>query len=536
MDLAIFNDVLMAQAGLDPQAIGHAVIKAAVLKRMESTGCRDENSYLGKLQSDRREMESLAIALTVPDTWFLRERESFAWLKIYLKAEWLPRHGGQTLRILSIPCCTGEEPYSIAMTLLGMGLPKGRFVIDAFDINPEFLDKARRLEYTGNSFRGECASFRQKYFTAEGARWRLRPDVAEAVRFEQGNLLTASHLLRKHKYPVIFCRNLLIYMHAAARKQALKILDQCLEPDGLLFTGHSEIISQPTYRPVEHPLAFAYRRVPAVPAGKTTPAPEKSPGPGTPPPAASRLERARAAKPPAGLQLPRKTTARLAGQPAVAARTSTGCWGRIGTAGDRSCADLKKALHCRNCDVFTAAARKVFDQKPPAGYREELARTLAAQEAPRPEKEMSIIIFRIGPQWMALPSRILKGISSPQPVHGIPHRGGVFKGLVNIEGELHLSFDMERLLGVCAHPGPAAASARVFARLITLNSNGQDWSFSSDEIMKIVRVDCAALLPAAPQAAPDGAMYARGSFACDGKDVILLDEELLASSLRRCLK
>ncbi|MCX5797421.1 MAG: chemotaxis protein CheW [Elusimicrobia bacterium] len=523
MDLAIFNDVLMSRAGFDPDAIGPAVIRAAVARRMLSCGCRDERAYLLKLQSDLREMEALILALTVPETWFFRERESFVWLKTYLETEWLPRRGGQALRILSLPCCTGEEPYSISMTLLDMGWRVDRFVIDALDINPDFLEKARGLEYEENSFRGECAELRRKHFIPQGARCRLRPEVATPVRFERGNLLEAGPLLHQPKYHIIFCRNLLIYMTALARKRALETLDRCLEPDGLLFTGHAEAISSPNYRPVDHPLAFAYRRAPAAVRKSVRPAPA---GPPIPPAAPLLPRRLRAAKPPP----PRPRPLRV---PAPAARTSAGCWGRVGSGGDRSCAELKKALHCRNCETFTAAARAVFDQPPPPGYRDELAGVLAAREAPRPEHETSILVFRVKGSWLALPSRGFKGVYGPQPVHAVPHRKGVLKGLVNIEGELHLHFDMAELLGLSGGAAAAPAAARVFPRLLVFRRDGQDWTFAADEVLRIASLDSAEVRPAA---APEGRAYAAGSFALDGKEVVLLDEELLAGSLRRGLR
>jgi chemotaxis signal transduction protein len=116
-------------------------------------------------------------------------------------------------------------------------------------------------------------------------------------------------------------------------------------------------------------------------------------------------------------------------------------------------------------------------------------------------------------------------------VHAIPHRKGVLQGVVNVEGELLLQFDMGGLLGL---RGGASAPARVFPRLLVLRRDGQDWAFAVDEVHKIMSLDRAALRPAAPQAEADGRAYAEGSFDCDGRPVALLDEELLAGGLRRC--
>jgi chemotaxis protein methyltransferase WspC len=142
------------------------------------------------------------------------------------------------------------------------------------DVSLRALEAAREGLYGRNSFREKTAPDRDKYFAAEGQRFRVRDCVAARVSFRQANLTSPSFLAAEAPYHAIFCRNVFIYLVAQARLDALNHLNRLLAAGGLLFTGHSELIFflQNGYQPVRHRRAFACRKAgPAQPA-RTLPA------------------------------------------------------------------------------------------------------------------------------------------------------------------------------------------------------------------------------------------------------------------------
>src|SRR5262245_44491396 len=109
----------------------------------------------------------------------------------------------------------------------------------------------------------------------------------------------------------------------------------------------------------------------------------------------------------------------------------TDCWNRIGVRGDRSCPELAKVVHCHNCPVFAAAGRRFLDAPSPPGYLDEWTDRLAAPPELAASDLQSVLVFRLGEEWLALPARVLVEVTTPRPVRRVPHRGGLLAGLVN---------------------------------------------------------------------------------------------------------
>src|SRR5436190_12570637 len=122
------------------------------------------------------------------------------------------------------------------------------------------------------------------------------------------------------------------------------------------------------------------------------------------------------------------------------------CWNRIGVRGDRSCPELARVVHCHNCHVFAAAGRRFLDAPSPEGYLDEWTTRLADPIEPAGADVHGVLIFRLGDEWLALPVEVLVEVTTPRPVHRVPHRGGLLAGLVNIRGELHLCARVDQVL------------------------------------------------------------------------------------------
>ncbi|NEO80714.1 CheR family methyltransferase [Moorena sp. SIO4G3] len=259
---ATIEALLRKKIGLDGSTIGSRQIARAIETRRLACGLPDQQTYLQKLQTSPQELEALIETVVVLETWFFRDKQPFGFLSRYLRSEWLPNPNHPILRVLSIPCSTGEEPYSIAMTLLDVGLTPNQFRLDAIDISKEALQKARRALYSRNSFRGNQLQQRKRYFKQTTDGYELCQLVRNTVNFKHGNILDPLGLAQSN-YDIIFCRNLLIYLDKSARFRAIELLDRLLMPKGLLFVGSAEtgVITTNRFVSVRYPFAFAYQKV-----------------------------------------------------------------------------------------------------------------------------------------------------------------------------------------------------------------------------------------------------------------------------------
>jgi chemotaxis protein methyltransferase WspC len=249
----LLSDVI----GLDPESIGVNSVRNEIDSLMSSLKLDSLDLYMNALRADKKELGRLIERIVVPETWFFRDRESFRYLKHYSRG--IAREkGGDPLRILSAPCSTGEEPYSIVMTLLDAGLTPGDFRVQAVDISGRALEWAKRAEYGRTSFRGENQHPNHFFVPLEG-RWRLPSLVTDLVDFFQDNILNAGFSSNRGIYHIVFCRNLLIYLNREARQKLFDCINRLLLPGGLLFAGHSELPSflERGYVPVAHSRSFA---------------------------------------------------------------------------------------------------------------------------------------------------------------------------------------------------------------------------------------------------------------------------------------
>jgi len=263
------ESLLRKEIGLDAASIGSSAIERTVRLRMKNLHLKNSADYEQLLDSSRAELDELVEAVVVTETWFFRDRDPFnAFLGLAL--EWLGQHPAGTLRVLSVPCSSGEEPYSLAIALLDAHILPDRFVINAVDISTHAVARAKQAVYGKNSFRGKELAFRDRHFRqtvvvspsppstplsggqkgegrglegGEGHKtiaYALNRHVRECVQFFRDNLLGDAFLAGHAPYDFIFCRNLLIYFDRATQVRALEKLHRLLAPQGVLFVGPAE--------------------------------------------------------------------------------------------------------------------------------------------------------------------------------------------------------------------------------------------------------------------------------------------------------
>jgi chemotaxis-related protein WspD len=205
------------------------------------------------------------------------------------------------------------------------------------------------------------------------------------------------------------------------------------------------------------------------------------------------------------------------------------CWTRIGIAGDGSCAELRRVVHCRNCEVYAHAGRQLLDQCPPPGYLEQWATQLAAVEAETDIATLSVVIFRLGAEYFALPAAAFVEVVEVRAAHRIPHRANdTLLGLVNIGGELQLCVSLAALLGT-EPAGSADTGGR--PRLAVIERAADRWVFPVDELLAIERIAQRALSAPPATIARDATALTTALFTWRDTTIALLDADLLFAAL-----
>ncbi len=268
MALHMVERLLEERIGLSADTIGSEAIAKAVQSRMQVCDLTSREAYAAYLLRSEAEWEELIESVIIPETWFFRNYRSFEFLRHYVKTEWMTGRANRKLRALSLPCSTGEEPYSMAITLLDAGLSEQAIHIDAVDVSAKSLEKARIGLYGAESFRGKDMdfSFRQSFFEAQGDKFQICSALRQIVHFQKGNLLAPAFLAKEDPYDVIFCRNVLIYLGTAAKNQTVSLLERLLSISGVMFVGHAErpAFAGAPFEWIQESGVFACRRATAL--------------------------------------------------------------------------------------------------------------------------------------------------------------------------------------------------------------------------------------------------------------------------------
>lgn len=212
-----------------------------------SSGFRDYFALL-RFQASGEELQQLVNLMTVNETYFFREDYQFDALTGGMLPELAKaRARGSRIRIWSVPCSTGEEPYSIALHVLETWNLCDDYEIEilASDIDSRVLADAADGTYGERSLQRVPMALRQQYFARlAGDRYRLRSEIRDSVDFSTVNVVDPLQMARFRGIDVIFCRNLLIYFDDLARRETVEALYECLAPGGFICLGHSESMNR----------------------------------------------------------------------------------------------------------------------------------------------------------------------------------------------------------------------------------------------------------------------------------------------------
>jgi len=242
-------------------------IERRIADLIENSGATSMRAYTMMLRSDPDEAERLINSFTVNETYFYREEHQLACLGRSILPDIIKsKRPGDRIRIWSMPCSSGEEPYSIAIWLL-----ENWPLVDAYnveiigsDIDTAVLRQAAEAVYSPRALSRLPDEVLRNYFEPErDLQRRLIADLRESVIFRKANIVDRASLEALGKFDVIFCRNLLIYFDHAARETAVENLHDFLAPGGYICLGHTESMTRISglFEAARFPDAIVYRRV-----------------------------------------------------------------------------------------------------------------------------------------------------------------------------------------------------------------------------------------------------------------------------------
>jgi chemotaxis protein methyltransferase CheR len=249
-----FRKLAYDTAGIDLQPGKEQLVSSRLSKRMRELNLRSYEAYYEYVQVDKSGDALIAMidALTTNHTCFFREMAHFDFLRKTILPELSHR---DRISIWCAASSTGEEPYSIAVSVLeelGMGA-LSKLNILGTDISTRVLATAQKGMYPAERFRDVSLQQLRPYLLRGDGKWKdwyqIRKEVRAAIRFERLNLMEQfSHAAL---FPVIFCRNVMIYFDRRTQEDLVQRLSQFLEPGGYLLIGHAESLNG-----IEHPLQY----------------------------------------------------------------------------------------------------------------------------------------------------------------------------------------------------------------------------------------------------------------------------------------
>jgi chemotaxis protein methyltransferase CheR len=245
-----FQELVHAEAGIALSDQKRALLVGRLSPRLRALELASFDAYLQHVESDRAELVRMIDSICTNETQFFREPKQFAYLENEVLPAWRAAaeagERSKQVRVWSAACSTGEEPYSIAMTLLAH-LPGWSIEITASDLSTKVLDRAAAGIWPIERAAQIPVHYRKSYMLRgsgpQEGKMAAKPELSALIRFARVNLHHDSYPVGG-RFDLIFCRNVLIYFDAPSKRKVVDRLLDRLEPRGLLFLGHSESLNQ----------------------------------------------------------------------------------------------------------------------------------------------------------------------------------------------------------------------------------------------------------------------------------------------------
>lgn len=213
------------------------------------------------------------------------------------------------------------------------------------------------------------------------------------------------------------------------------------------------------------------------------------------------------------------------------------CWNRIGVNGDQSCDKLQQHVHCRNCEVYAAAAQQNLQRPVSDDYKKEWAAHFRRDAGEGQQQDLSCLVFRIGREWLSLPTRMFVSVAPSARPHRLPHRSGRgLSGIVNVSGTLYPCMSLADLLGIDESEGEAATHRHTFARLLLTQWEDQAYALPVADLHGILRYAAPSVQAPAATINKGLSRFLSGVITHQDMRIGVLDEALIGYQLARTLR
>lgn len=214
------------------------------------------------------------------------------------------------------------------------------------------------------------------------------------------------------------------------------------------------------------------------------------------------------------------------------------CWNNIGIWGSTlpRCEKLEEYIHCRNCSIYSEAGRKVLERNLTDNYESSWAVVYAKHKQEHITEKVSVTVFRIGDEMMAIPTEYIKSINDIGNIHTVPHQSSkILRGLINLHGELKICISLGDLLGLDKATKEVDSKHQVYNRMVEISKDGNEYTFVATEVLGIKHITDKDY-----QSVPATISQAKGTFTqsfikWEESDVAYLDAELLFYNLDKNL-
>jgi len=251
VDFYKLRDIIYKEAGIKLSDVKKILMQSRLIKRLRELKLDNFTDYHEYLLSNfEKEKINFINAITTNKTDFFRENDHFEFMKSRILPEFVNKNEKE-LRIWSAGCSTGEEPYTIAITLFEYfsGKVPPELLILATDIDTQVLEKAQEGNYPADHLADVDPKYLKAYFmrneNEKGVFYKVRDQLKKIVYFRRLNLLSDEYPMKK-KFDIIFCRNVIIYFDRETQKKLFDKYYSYLKDDGYLLIGHSENITSIT--------------------------------------------------------------------------------------------------------------------------------------------------------------------------------------------------------------------------------------------------------------------------------------------------
>ena len=214
------------------------------------------------------------------------------------------------------------------------------------------------------------------------------------------------------------------------------------------------------------------------------------------------------------------------------------CWNKIGIWGSElpRCEKLEKHIHCRNCNIYSEAGRKVLERNLTNNYEQDWAAVYSQEKQEYIIEKESLTIFRLGDEIMAIPTEYIMSVNDIGNIHTVPHqKSDILRGLINLHGELKICISLGRLLGLNKAVKEVESMHRVYNRMIEISNEGKEYIFIVSEVLGIHHITSKEHKEAPATISKSKGTFTQSFIKWKETDVSYLDIELIFYNLDKHL-